>query len=491
MKRIALALVLLVAAATAAFAQSTVTVIGPITPGDCPQFNSTTIIKDSGFNCNGTPAVAFANPSASVGLTAVNGAAPTAMRSDAAPPLSAAVQSALTGSNNGFLCGTGAFGFNSTATPTTPGTIAYWNGSACVILAGNTTGTQTLTENASGVPSWSASGAGSVTSLVCNGVTITTSGTCPPPYGFVNCSLAASVATNILTVALKDNSGADPTATSPCNMYFRNVTPATGSWTQITQTAALSITTNATGATLGSVNNTAFRFWVAVFNNGGTPVLALINCSTAGNIFPLNESLPQSSTAISASATSAGVFYSPNGTTVSSKTFLVLGYVEYNSTGLATAGTYATAPNFIQTLGPGVHKPGEIVQLASTSTSSSGTSTSATFVALSSGMTIAVTPTSAANLIYATTTGTLSQSAASGSVLQLSRGTTAATNLFGAASQMNVTASSNTPINVIGFDFPNTTSSTTYAIQGKTTAGTVSYPSGGDTAVFFLQEIMG
>jgi hypothetical protein len=30
-----------------------VTVIGPITPGDCPQFSSTTIIKDGGFNCNG------------------------------------------------------------------------------------------------------------------------------------------------------------------------------------------------------------------------------------------------------------------------------------------------------------------------------------------------------------------------------------------------------------------------------------------------------
>jgi hypothetical protein len=37
---------------SSALAQN-VTVIGPITPGDCPQFSSTTVIKDSGFSCNG------------------------------------------------------------------------------------------------------------------------------------------------------------------------------------------------------------------------------------------------------------------------------------------------------------------------------------------------------------------------------------------------------------------------------------------------------
>lgn len=35
-----------------AMAQSTVTVIGPITPGDCVTFNSTTVIKDAGVTCN-------------------------------------------------------------------------------------------------------------------------------------------------------------------------------------------------------------------------------------------------------------------------------------------------------------------------------------------------------------------------------------------------------------------------------------------------------
>lgn len=53
MKRITLALVILIAGIAAAFAQN-VTVIGPITPGDCAMFNSTTIIKDGGFPCPGS-----------------------------------------------------------------------------------------------------------------------------------------------------------------------------------------------------------------------------------------------------------------------------------------------------------------------------------------------------------------------------------------------------------------------------------------------------
>lgn len=334
---------------------------------------------------------------------------------------------------------------------------------------------------------------GGVTSVTCNGVAITTSGTCPPSYGFANCSLAASVATNILTVALKDNAGSDPSASSPCNMYFRNVTASTGSWTQITQTAALSITTNATGATLGSSSNIAFRFWVVVFNNGGTPVIALINCSNSTTIFPLVEGQLASSTAISGSATSAGVFYTPNGTTVTSKAFLILGYIEYNSTGLATAGTYATGPNFVQTMGPGIKKPGDVVQRVSSTTTTQGTTTSATYVPLTSGLTQAITPTSAANLIKVDTVGSISSSATSNVKLQLSRGTTAATNLFGSVAAFSIAATDAGPASMSGFDFPNTTSSTTYAIQGKTlNGGNVAYPGiSGDAVMITIEEIMG
>jgi hypothetical protein len=53
MKRLSLALLLLVLAVWPAHAQP-VTVIGPVTPGDCALFNSVTILKDAGFNCSGS-----------------------------------------------------------------------------------------------------------------------------------------------------------------------------------------------------------------------------------------------------------------------------------------------------------------------------------------------------------------------------------------------------------------------------------------------------
>jgi hypothetical protein len=54
MKRLTLAFLLLAAllCPVAAIAQP-VTVIGPITPGDCTAFNSTTVLKDAGFSCSG------------------------------------------------------------------------------------------------------------------------------------------------------------------------------------------------------------------------------------------------------------------------------------------------------------------------------------------------------------------------------------------------------------------------------------------------------
>jgi hypothetical protein len=45
-------------------------------------------------------------------------------------------------------------------TPSTAGTVYYWNGSAWAILAGNASGTNCLQENSSGVPSWAACGSG-------------------------------------------------------------------------------------------------------------------------------------------------------------------------------------------------------------------------------------------------------------------------------------------------------------------------------------------
>ena len=97
------------------------------------------------------------------------------------------------------------------------------------------------------------------------------------------------------------------------------------------------------------------------FDNAGTVVLGLINCSISGQIFPLNEGAVQSSTAISGTATAAGTYYTPNGTTITSKSIRILGYCEWNA-GLTTAGTYNALPTAVRLFGPGIKKPGDTVQ---------------------------------------------------------------------------------------------------------------------------------
>ena len=97
-------------------------------------------------------------------------------------------------------------------TPTRAGDLMYYNGTTWVSLAGNNSGTQVFSENASGIPAWLvASGAGTVISVTCgtglSGGTFTSSGTC-----------ALSAATTNLTDVTSagswtpaDNSGASLT----------------------------------------------------------------------------------------------------------------------------------------------------------------------------------------------------------------------------------------------------------------------------------------
>ena len=55
---------------------------------------------------------------------------------------------------------------------------------------------------------------------------------------------------------------------------------------------------------------------MVAFDNASTVVLGLINCSAPTQVFPLDETGIQRSVAMTAGATSTGVFYTPKGTTV-------------------------------------------------------------------------------------------------------------------------------------------------------------------------------
>lgn len=87
-------------------------------------------------------------------------------------------------------------------TPTRAGDIVYWNGSNWVTLAGNNSGTQVLSENSSGVPSWTTAGAATMTSAtVTAGTGVNTSGTCTSTT-VLNCTV------NLTTPVAAANGGA-------------------------------------------------------------------------------------------------------------------------------------------------------------------------------------------------------------------------------------------------------------------------------------------
>lgn len=354
-------------------------------------------------------------------------------------------------------------------------------------------------------PAASGGGGGTVTSVVCNGVTITTSGTCPPTYGLVNHSLAASASGSALTIALKDNAGSDPSASSPVNGYFRNVTGTTGSLTQLSVTGALSLTISS-GSTMGVTSSTAFRIWVVLFNDGGTARLGAINCvsitgspPTAAQIYPLTQGQVASSTAEggAGAADSAGVIYT--GTAVTSKAYLIVGYVEWSSSGL-TAGTWTTSNLlYVQSFGPGIATPGQVVQTAMASTGTGTSTTSSTYTA--TNVTISTTPTSAANLIRAEITGTAESDADNVAVdvalhrdgTRVMGGTGVITRTSGGTLVYNMSS-----IAQFYLDKPNKATSTTYAayVRNSNNSSTVLFPTGGLNAetpygAIVVTEIMG
>lgn len=103
--------------------------------------------------------VSPANPTAVAGPNAINGSAPTFMRSDAAPSVQLgtnAAQGIVRGDGTTFTCTAGVCSAiaGNFPTPTRTGDVIYWNGSAWVSLAGNNSGTGILAENSTGTPSW-------------------------------------------------------------------------------------------------------------------------------------------------------------------------------------------------------------------------------------------------------------------------------------------------------------------------------------------------
>ena len=268
-----------------------------------------------------------------------------------------------------------------------------------------------------------------------------------------NLQLNATVASNALTIALKDRNGNDPSGSSPIVLSFRDTVAANGDTTQVAVSSALSITVPAT-ATLGTTSTNTARIWITLFNNGGAPLLGVIVCTTGTQTTPLDETTPQNATAISTGANSGGVFYAASG--LSGNAFRILGYLDITET---TAGTWATGPSKIQIFGPGVKKPGDVVQ-SSWSKITSGTT-----------ITKAFTPTSAANPVRVQSSLLASLSLVGTIFNTLVRG---ATTLWPGTSYVAINTGTVTCNSGPVVDMPNVATSVTYSSVAGGSAGSVS-----------------
>jgi len=156
----------------------------------------------------------------------------------------------------------------------------------------------------------------------------------------VNLAIAATVAANALTIAIKGFDGNDPSASNPVYVPFRSATANSGDVDVLTLTAATSLVVSS-GSTLGTTSAIAANLVVVGFNDAGTFRLGVIN--PASGIQIVNGLASSTAEGGAGAADSQGVFYT--GTATTSKAYSVLGVITVTE---ATAGTWATAPSLVQ-----------------------------------------------------------------------------------------------------------------------------------------------
>lgn len=304
-----------------------------------------------------------------------------------------------------------------------------------------------------------------------------------------NVQLNATVAANALTFAIKTAAGNDPSATDPIYVTFRSSTLTSGAIVTRAITSALSVTVPS-GQALGTINATASRIWVDFIDNAGTVELAVkqnavFASSVISRIGAIDETSLISTTAIAA-APSADVWYSTTART--NVAHRIAGYCEFSG-GQATAGTWATAPSKVQVASSTIKRPGDVLQtaFASTSTSTGNSTTTLADTTLTSTITTGVATVVAGDFTIADISNA---AAATGTKLASLRGSTTlfthTINIGQPTSGTYVSASATL------YDFPNAAGSTTYKVQFARSggSGTVTVQSSAATSTMRLVEYM-
>lgn len=284
-------------------------------------------------------------------------------------------------------------------------------------------GTVTITPNAN--DNFSGQAAGTSVGLAAGAACwVSTNGAASATW-LIDCTnptpaLSANASGNALTLTL-----------SAPAIAFRAVTAASGAPLMSVPAAGLSITLPA-NATLGTLSGVPFRIWIFAAYNGGAPVLGAAICSSAAIVYPCAgwEVLQKSGTAVTAAATAAGTLYTSSA--VTNDSVRIIGYADYAS-GLATAGTWLSAPTTLQSCLPPFtcKRPGDVIQSLSAATAANVSTTnvyavSATPPAPAGGAVAiaapAITPGSAANLVRVTGAGLVGNATSSQSTVFVHNG---------------------------------------------------------------------
>jgi hypothetical protein len=300
----------------------------------------------------------------------------------------------------------------------------------------------------------------------------------------INGYIKESHAASAVTFAVKTLANADPSAGDPVVFVFPT---SGGSVATVSVTAALSLTISS-GSLMGASNTVPFKLWLVAFNDGGTVRIGAINCLSGTSIYPLGQYPFASSTTEGGAggADNAQVFYT--GTGVTTKAYSILGYATY-STGLTTAGTWDASPDRMVLYQAGMKLPGDVVQTAGTATGAVATGTTVipqddTIPQNTEGdqyMSQAITPTSAANLLEATSLAFLTVSSSSYTTQAMFRDSVSNA-LIAAWSSL---------INAIPFGTPMRTivlagavTATTFKLRAGGTAGTTTFNGSGGSREF-------
>jgi hypothetical protein len=273
--------------------------------------------------------------------------------------------------------------------------------------------------------------------------------------GMVNGTIVESHVGNAVTFAVKTLAGADPSAGDPVYFVFRNVTPATGDYTVLTQTSALNMSLSAGSSAGVPGNNIPFKLWGGVINNAGSPELFVINNLLGQDIYPFGQ-FPIISTTTeggAGAADSAQVAYAIS--TRASKPYIPLFYASYE-TGLATVGNWAASPTRLQLYSPGVPLPGTVVNQARSSSGAVISGSAAiplddTIPQSTEGdqfMTKAITPSSAAHLLRVSHRGHYATASAGIFVVAALFQDSTANALATSFTFVNSTANSVTPVDI-------------------------------------------